>query len=240
MNSFLESFLELIYPEKNICCICNLYDESIGDKYICTNCYNKIKKIIPPYCIKCCKPIDFNSDINICPECIRNHKFFETSKSPFLYDGLIKDSIYNFKYHNKPYLYKFLGMSLVQYMQSIDYIDFDFIIPVPLHPVKMKKRGYNQSELIAKYISNKLNIPYINGLKRIKNTDKQSSQTKQNRNKNLKNAFMITHTKGIDKIKKSSVLIVDDIYTTGSTANECAKTLLNFSVDKVFIITIAR
>lgn len=240
MNNFLESFLELIYPEKNICCICNLYDEDIGDKYICSNCYEQIRKIIPPYCIKCCKPVNFNLDVPLCPECVNDNKLFETSKSPFLYEGLIKNLIYDFKYHNKTYLYKFLGMSLVNYMNSISYTNFDYIVPVPLHPNKMKRRGYNQSELLSKYISNKLNIPHINALRRIKNTDKQSAQTKHNRNINLKNAFIINPTKNIDKIKKSSVLVVDDIYTTGSTANECAKVLLNFSVDKVSIITIAR
>ena len=240
MQKFIESFLELIYPEKNICCICDTYDESIGEKYICTRCEQSIKKIVPPCCVKCSKPIDYSSSVNLCPDCLAYEKFFESSKSLYSYNGLIKKCIYNFKYYNKPYYFRFFGNSLVQYMNDINYKDFDFILSVPLHSSKMKIRGYNQSELIAKYISGKLNIPYMDVLKRIKNTNKQSSQTKEDRRKNLKNAFAIKQSKKFTAIINSSVLLVDDIYTTGSTANECAKALIDYGVSKVYVITIAR
>lgn len=240
MNSYTESFLELIYPEKNICCICDTYDETIGENYICTRCEQSIKKIVPPCCIKCGKPINYSSSVNLCPDCIIYEKCFETSKSPFAYEGLIKNSIYNFKYYNKPYYYRFFGNALLKYMNAINYKDFDFILSVPLHRKKMRNRGYNQSELIGRYISNKLSIPYIDALKRIKNTNKQSTQSKQERNKNLKNAFVIKNINKVNAIKNSSVLLVDDVYTTGSTANECSKALLNYEVNKVYVITIAR
>lgn len=240
MNSYAESFLELIYPEKNICCICDAYDENIGENYICTKCEQYIKKIALPYCEKCCKPISYNSSVNLCPDCVAFEKCFVTSRSPFAYEGLIKKSIYNFKYYNKPYYYRFFGNSLLQYMNSINYKNFDFISSVPLHRLKMRSRGYNQSELIGKYISNKLNIPYIDALTRIKSTHKQSTQSKEDRNKNLKNAFKVKKNIRINIIKNSSVLLVDDVYTTGSTANECSRVLLNYGVSKVYVITIAR
>ena len=147
------------------------------------------------------------------------------------------DCIYDFKYYNKPYFYRFFGNSLVAYMDDIDYKGFDFILSVPLHRSKMIKRGFNQSELLAKYVAGKLNIPYVNALKRIKKTTKQSSQSKLDRQKNLLNAFRV---KNGANIKNSSVLLVDDVYTTGSTADECSKALLYFGVKKVFVITIAR
>lgn len=240
MKSYTESFLELIYPEKNICCICDTYDDVIGENYICTKCEQSIKKIAPPCCVKCCKPINYSSYVDFCPDCITFEKCFETSKSPYVYEGLIKKCIYNFKYHNKPYYYKFFGNSLVQYMNKINYNDFDFILSVPLHRLKMKSRGYNQSELLATYISNKTNKPYINALLRTKNTNKQSSKTKEDRKKNLNNAFEVKASKKIKIIKNSSVLLVDDIYTTGSTVNECSKALLTYGVAKVYVITIAR
>ncbi|MBP1926231.1 ComF family protein [Sedimentibacter acidaminivorans] len=240
MNSYIESLLELIYPEKNICYICDYYDESIGENYICNKCRQSIKKVVPPLCNKCGKPINYGLSINLCPDCFNFEKYFETSRSPFLYEGIIKNGIYNFKYYNKPYYYKLFGSLLLQYMNKINYLNFNYIVSVPLHRSKLKSRGYNQSELLAIYISNKLNIPYINALKRIKKTNKQSSQSKLNRMRNLENSFTINKKNKINFIKKSSVLLVDDVYTTGSTANECSKALLNYGVNKVYVITIAR
>lgn len=240
MNSYIESLLELIYPEKNICYLCDYYDESIGESYICSKCKQSIKKIEPPYCNKCGKPINYSLSINLCPDCYNFEKSFETSRSPFIYEGIIKNSIYNFKYYNKPYYYKLFGNLILQYMNKINYLNFNYIVSVPIHSSKLKKRGYNQSELLAKYIASKLDIPYINALKRIKKTSKQSSQSKLNRMKNLEDSFAINKKNNVNFIKKSSVLLVDDVYTTGSTANECSKELLNYGVNKVYVITIAR
>lgn len=240
MKEYAESFLELLYPEKNTCFICNLYDESINDRYICSDCERKLKKIEPPVCIKCSKPIDFDSSNLLCPDCSAYDRSFEMSKSPFLYEGVIKDSIYNYKYYNKTYFYKFFGTCLLNYMNNNDYTHFDYITSVPLHKSKMRTRGFNQSELIAKYLSDKLFIPYAGALKRAKKTAKQSQKSKEDRRKNIKGAFIIKSPHKYEHIKNSSVLLVDDVYTTGSTADECSKTLLNFGVSKVYVITIAR
>lgn len=240
MNTFIESFLELIYPEKNICCICGTYDDEIGENYICWFCEQKFKKPVPPTCAKCSRPINYNSENNLCSDCSSDEKYFEISKSIYMYEGLIKECIYKFKYYNKPYFYRFFGNSMIKYMKDNNYNDFNFILAVPLHSSKLRSRGYNQSELLAKYISEKLNIPYINGLKRIKKTLKQSSKSKEERKKNLTNAFIIRRSNNIELIKNNNVLLVDDVYTTGSTVNECTKVLLDYGVNKVFVLTIAR
>lgn len=240
MKEYVESFLELLYPEKNTCFICNVYDESINDRYICADCEKKLRKIEPPVCIKCSKPINYDSCNLLCPDCSALDRSFEMSKSPFLYEGKIKDSIYSFKYYNKTYFYKFFGNFLLTFMNNNDYTNFDYIVSVPLHKSKMRTRGYNQSELIAKYLSDKLFIPYADALKRTKRTIKQSQQSKEDRRKNIKGAFIIKSPNKNEQIKNSNVLLVDDVYTTGSTADECSKTLLNFGVSKVYVITIAR
>jgi len=238
MKSYADSFLELIYPEKNTCFICETYDETIGDKYICSDCEKHIKKIEPPVCSKCSKPIFHNSSIDLCQECCDVTRHFEMSKSPYAYEGLIKKAIYSYKYYNKTYFYKFFGNCLVSFMKDINYTDFDFIVPVPLHSSKMRKRGYNQSELLARHISASLSIPYVDALKRTKKTLKQSEQSKEERRKNLKDAFAVKSSP--EKIINSSVLLVDDIYTTGSTVDECSKALVNYGAAKVYVITIAR
>ena len=238
MKSYADSFLELLYPEKNTCLICEDYDESIGDKYICPHCENLLKKIEIPMCSKCSKPINYNSLTTLCQECSIEEKHFIMSKSPYAYDNLIKKSIYSYKYYNKPYFYKMFGNLLINFMLSTNYTDFACIVSVPLHSSKMRKRGYNQSELLAKYISTKLSIPYVDALKRTKKTQKQSEQSKVERMKNLKNAFTIKAS--AHKIINSSVLLVDDIYTTGATVDECSKVLMNYGASKVYVITIAR
>lgn len=238
MISYADSFLELIYPEKNTCFICESYDESIADKYICSYCEKKIKKIIPPVCSKCSKPIDYNSSTGLCQECCDVERHFEMSKSPYAYDGLVKKAIYSYKYYNKPYFYKLFGNSLIDYMKNYSYTNFDYIVSVPLHPSKMRKRGYNQSELLAKYISANLSIPYIDALKRTKKTLKQSEQNKEERRKNLKDAFAVKRNS--QEVINSTILLVDDIYTTGSTVAECSKALKNYGASKVYVITIAR
>lgn len=238
MKSYADSFLELIYPEKNTCFICEEYDESIGDKYICSDCEKKIKKIIPPVCSKCSKPIDYSSSTGLCRECCDAKRHFEMSKSLYAYEGIIKNAIYSYKYYNKPYYYKFFGNSLINYIKDNNYTEFDYIVSVPLHPSKMRKRGYNQSELLGRHISANLSIPYVDALKRTKKTLKQSEQSKEERRRNLKDAFTVKKYPEI--IINRSVLLIDDIYTTGATVEECSKTLVNFGVSKVYVITIAR
>lgn len=240
MRKTLESFIELIYPEINICFICDSFNDNIGKKYICNDCENKLIKLLKPCCVKCSKEIRSPFEVNLCKDCFINEKFFETSKSVFRYKGIIKSSIYSFKYHNKPYFYKMFGNFLTTYMKKENYTNFDYIMSVPIHYSKLLIRGYNQTELLAKYISKTFNIKYIDGLKRIKKTTKQSDQSRNERKRNLQNAFSIKHSPNIDDITNSSILLIDDVYTTGVTLNECSRILLDFGVRNVYGLTIAR
>lgn len=238
MKEYLDSLLELIYPEKNTCFICGKFDEVIGEKYICYDCERNSKRIISPFCAKCSKPITYDKSTNLCKECCGEEKYFEMSKSLYAYEGNIKHAIYNFKYYNKPYFYKLFGNLMVSYINKEDYLSYNYILSVPLHPSKLCQRGYNQSELLARHISNCLSIPYLDALKRTKKTEKQSENSKEERRKNLKDVFFVKAS--FDMIINKSVLLVDDIYTTGSTVNECSKALINYGVNKVYVITIAR
>lgn len=240
MKAYVESFLELLYPEKNTCFICDAYDEKIKESYICSDCTKDFDHLIPPLCSKCSKPLDYSSSTMLCPDCVMDEKCFEKNISLFSYDGLVKKSIYNYKYHNKPYLYKMFGNMLFEYMVKNNYLDFDFITSVPLHASKMRDRGFNQSELLCVFLSKKLNIPYIDMLKRVKKTSKQSEKSKEQRKISLNDAFTIKKSRNINTIRSKNILLVDDVYTTGSTVNECSKILLKYGVNKVYSITIAR
>lgn len=240
MIKFIESFLELLYPEKNICQICNVFDNSINDTYICDSCYKMLEKIQGNTCKICNKSLSHIPDLIICEECLREVKNFEMSKSPFHYKGTVKKLIHDYKYCNKTYYYKLFGYLLVQYMKENDYTNFDYIMSVPLHKIKLRKRGYNQSKLLAKYIEKYFNISYIDVLKRVNNTEKQSNLSKYARQKNLQNAFTIKNNKVIKLIEGKSILIIDDIFTTGTTVNECSKILKLHGADKVYALTLAR
>ena len=240
IGTFVDSFLELLYPEKNICQICGTYDTSIGDCYICNNCLSKLEKINEPFCKICNKSLAHNPNLEICEECIKSPRSFEISKSPYRYKGSVKKLIHDYKYCNKPFYYKLFGNLLVQYMKENSYIYFDYIISVPLHKIKLRKRGFNQSKLIAKYIQKNLSIPYIDALKRVNNTEKQSNLSKYNRQNNLKNAFIIKNKKVASFIKDKNILIIDDIFTTGATINECSKVLKSSGANKIYALTISR
>ncbi len=240
MLRYIKSFLELLYPEKNICQICNSYEESINDTYICKSCLSKLEKIEMPVCKICNKSLSHNPDLIICDECVREPRSFEMSKSLFYYKRIAKKLIHDYKYCGKTYYYKLFAYLLVQYMKEINYKDFDYIISVPLHKIKLRKRGYNQSKLLAGKIGKYFNIPYIDALKRINNTKKQSNLSRYSRQKNLQNAFALTSNKMSELIAGADILIIDDIFTTGATVNECSKILKLHGANKVFVLTLAR
>jgi len=224
--------VDLIFPEKNSCLICGYWDESIGGTYICRECLYNFKKIKGHKCKICSKPLITSSDI--CIECIETPKSFKKVYSPYKYEGLIREVIKDYKYNNMPFYYKMLGELLYKYIKGID-IDFDIISYVPLHKNKMKKRGYNQSELMAKYLEKKLNIPCEKLIERLVDTKAQNQLKRDDRAENLKNTFL-----AVKKLENKNILIVDDVYTTGTTLNECSKSLLKVGVKNIYGLTLAR
>lgn len=121
---------------------------------------------------------------------------------------------------------------------NLPLLDFDCVIPVPLHANRLKERGFNQSEIISRPIAEKAAVPlYANALIRIKETKPQFSLRKRDRILNVKNAFIAGCP---DTIKGKQVLLVDDIYTTGSTVNECKKCLLNSGAQSVNCAVLSR
>ena len=142
----------------------------------------------------------------------------------FVYDGIIRKKIIKYKFLNAPYLYYFFASVILDDLKLIEYIKkFDIIIPVPIHKKRKKKRGYNQSELIAKVISQKLDIQLqLNVLYKIRNNLPQSTLNQAERKYNAKNVYIL---KNKELIENKNILIFDDIYTTGNTVNECSKIL---------------
>ena len=209
-------FLNLCYP--NVCGVC----EKINNNYICNKCNMKIKQY---------KKSNIDN--------IDSNKRFNTHAYIFIYDGIIRKKIIKYKFLNAPYLYYFFSSVILDDLKLIEYIkQFDIIIPVPLHKKRRKKRGYNQSELIAKELSKKLNIQlHMNVLYKYINNLPQSSLNQEERKHNIKDAYIL---KNKELIKNKNILIFDDIYTTGNTVNECSKLLKNAQVNNIGVLTIAK
>ena len=216
MFNFIEKILDLIFPP--VCGICN---KKINT-YLCEKCEKEINKIT---CVG---------------ENRYDNKYFSTHMYLFKYEGIIRNKIISYKFNDKPYLYKTFCEIFVKNKKVCEFLkNYDIIISVPMYKKKKNQRGYNQSELIAKETAKKVeNIEYRNDiLIKIRNTAKQSSLNKEQRKENLKNAYVVNNN---EYILNKNILIFDDIYTTGSTANECAKTLIEAGAKDVGILTIAR
>jgi len=227
--------IEIIYP--STCPICSqVLDKKFNKKnYICEQCSKKLSYIESPRCLKCGKPVD-NAETEFCYDCSRVKHIYSQGVGVWAYTNEIKNSIYQFKYHNKREYGEFYGYEVKnRYESIIKSWNADVLIPVPLHKSKLRKRGYNQAEIIAKSIGTFLDIPVDSQLlNRKKKTLAQKELNDKERLKNLENAFII----GGKVVKYKNVIIVDDIYTTGTTIDACSKILIDAGVAKVYYISL--
>lgn len=219
--NFLKNMLFFIFPRK--CEMC----ETISESYICDKCKSKLEKTE----LYLNRIDDYSKD---------NTKYFDEHAYIFEYNSIIREKIIEYKFKNKPYLGKMFSEFFVKNEKMCGFFEkYDIIIPVPMTNKKIKERGYNQTEIIAKIISQ--NITNItmqkNVLIKYKNNKVQSQLNKEQRQQNVQNVYELINE---EIIKNKNILILDDIYTTGATCNECVKTLRNAQPKKIGIITIAK
>lgn len=166
-------------------------------------------------------------------------RFFENHIYVFKYDAIIRNLILHYKFNEKPYLYKSFTEFLKNYQKECLLFDFyDIIVPVPISKKRLKRRGYNQSYLIAKEIAKILNCRLEkNSLLKEKDNIAQSTLNQKDREENVKCVYKVINKENIENKK---ILLIDDIFTTGSTVNECSKVLKSAGAKKVDIFTIAK
>jgi ComF family protein len=230
MHVFIDSFLSLIFPPR--CEVCQQLQKPV----ICNDCLSRFKPITAPYCNICAKPLDpLATGGNVCADCKENLPAFHNCRCAGYYKDELRHAIHLMKYEGvraiAPKLAAFAA-------DNIDYtgITIDTIIPVPLHPDRLRMRGFNQSALIADELGELLNI-YVDheAMTRVVNTTPQMQLPAKERKNNIKGAFKV------DKIiAGEDICILDDVFTTGSTLNECAATAIKAGVKTVSVITVAR
>lgn len=152
--------------------------------------------------------------------------------APFEYEGLYRNIFIDFKFHGKHAAGHLIGMMLEEYFKDMVICgDFDFIVSVPLSKRRLMERGYNQADIMAEYVSRALKIPINNVLERIKHTEAQSQLRGRSRYENVKGVF-----KTDCDLTGMNILLFDDVFTTGSTVNECAKMLKMAGAENVVAI----
>lgn len=212
---FINHVINLIYP--NVCGIC----DKICKEDLCKKCEIKLNNIAK-------NKIDYYKN-----------KSFEKHLYIFKYEGIIKERLIKFKFNDKPHIYKSFINFLIKNEKICRFFKYyDIIIPVPIHYKRKITRGYNQSALISKEMAKWLNIEYNEKvlLKKVNNKP-QSIKNKDDRKDNVIGVYYI---KRKELICNKKVILVDDIYTTGSTVNECAKILKQAGVEQIMVLTIAK
>lgn len=230
MKNVKNIILSLLYPRT--CCFCKAVDKT----GICETCREKVVYVQEPRCKKCGKPIR-QEEKEYCYDCSHRDFAFEQGKSVWLHKEPVSTSIYQFKYHNKRIYAAFYAEEMHRlYGSWMKKNGMEVIIPVPLHRKRRRRRGYNQAEILAKYLSEKSGIPMnAKAVVRTKKTVPQKKLNEKQRKKNLQDAFAVTDYWEGEK----RVLLIDDIYTTGSTIDALAKELKKKGAENVWFLTIS-
>jgi len=170
---------------------------------------------------------------------LRKRPFYEATGTPYLYEGTIMTAIHQFKYGEKSFLGAPLGALLARFAEGwVPYSTNHLTMPVPLHPKRLRERGFNQSLLLARHVARRLDteLDFLS-LRRVRYTPSQMGLRKEERRKNVRGAF------GLQKpevVEGKTVLLVDDVATTGNTLSECARVLKKAGCDKVLCLVVAR
>lgn len=233
----LKAMLNLVYPA--LCKVCSGKTDESG-RNICCGCAKKIKERLPPFCLKCGRQLKGCPELmDMCPDCKKNAPYFDRAWSACYYDELLKNLIHDFKYSRITSLSSDFSNIIINFMIKYGIgKDSHIILSIPMHPGRLFKREINHSDIMARDLGKKLGISYSGKtLRKIKDTPPQSKLKRDGRIKNLRSSFSVNND---SLIYNKNVLLVDDLFTTGSTVNECARILKGSGARSVEVITLAR
>ena len=237
MSKILNQIYEIFFPSQCLPC-----SKIIGkDALFCSACWQKLQFITDPKCKICSHPFEYMSSHSqlICSKCLIKKPAFDQVMTLFRYNSIIKKIIGDFKYRDATYLSKKLAKILFNKFKK-DIETVDFIVAIPLHHKRLRQRKFNQATLLAKEISKCSGKElFYDLLLPIKNTKTQVELRKKQRELNLKNAFVI-NAKYLEMVRGKNILLIDDVMTTGTTLDNCAKVLKKAGAKSVICATIAK
>ena len=237
-KKIVSGFADILFPPE--CPACGTVLITSEGHSFCSGCRSSMNFITSPLCTTCGLPFTEAGGANhLCEDCILSSPPFFMARALGKYEETLLDAIHLFKYHGKISVGEALGrmMARASY-DSLVVGDYSLIMPVPLHPKRLRERGFNQSLVLARQISKMFSIPldFIT-LKRKIRTEAQVNLSRERRAANVRGAFEVTNGNGIEGKK---ILLIDDVYTTGSTAKECSKILTQNGAEEVAVLTLAR
>ena len=241
MNNFSKSFklaANLVYPQR--CYLCGNDIESYSTEYLCPEHKRMVHLIQDSYCKICGKKIYAKSDGEMkCYNCRTTKRLFDSGYSVTVYEESIKTLIHAYKYKRKKFLRHTLGRMMYEGIaRNVSYMDIKYIVPVPLHWRRYYKRGFNQACELVKLTSRQLNIPILKrNLRRIRYTTPQVDLEPDERQENIKGAFQVLYP---EQFQGNDIMLVDDVMTTGSTANECARVLKRAGCGQITIVVLSQ
>jgi len=229
---------DLVFPPRCIACG-NLADDC-EDNPFCRSCLSRIHFIRSSICLSCGLPFGAGECKNhLCGECLSSEPCFTVARAVGTYETVLLDAIHRFKYKGSMHVGEALGRFMAQYdYPSLRISDYAMLIPVPLHLKRLRERGFNQSVILAREMARRHSVPMnFSILKRRVWTEPQVTLGKEARKANVRGVFEVTDR---GSIKGEKVLLVDDVFTTGSTVKECARLLMESGAAEVGVLTLAR
>jgi len=228
--------LNLFFPPQ--CLICNEAVTAHGT--LCLPCWQQVRFIADPYCACCGNPFDFAIGKDaMCGNCLRERPPYASARAVFRYDEHSRALVTKLKYADQAQLAAIYGTWLANFGKEAVAL-CDVIVPVPLHYWRFVGRRYNQSALLAYALKKHAGLPVLpDGLKRTRHTQPQPGLTRKQRQDNVRGAFAVP-ARHAAAIKGKTVLLMDDVMTTGATLDQCAKTLLDAGAMHVHVLTLAR
>lgn len=231
----IDILLDIIFP-RNACCLCRRPGFFWSRSPWCDDCQDKMNELGAGLniCQRCGKFL--TNDQLLCRDCREGDPPFFIARAVGPYEGCQRQLIKQYKFMEK----KFLAWSMAKMMSQVvrdnrDYWPLDIVVPVPMSREGLLRRGFNQSELLASRIAKDLRVRFESQvLARIKDSSPQRELSREMREKNLLHAFVVNNPV---RVKGKNVLLVDDVYTTGSTARECTRTLLDAGARRVGVIS---
>ena len=222
-RNWLEAGLGFLYPP--VCQFCKTNRATAQEGYVCSDCWTQVRFIRAPFCDRCGLP--FNGAITttfVCTNCQYLKLYFSFARSAVVAKTLVLEAIHRYKYSHALWFENFLADLLIREAASaLRGQGWDFIVPVPLHPLKRREREFNQAELLANRLGTATNIPVNTQLiQRTSATLTQTRLTREQRATNMKDAFIVRKNA---RLAGQKIVILDDVFTTGATTNACAKAL---------------
>jgi len=234
----LKALLDILFPPH--CHCCKAFIPDAGAIHLCNACQDACALIRSPLCSICGIPfLTAGGEDHICGGCITEPPRFTAARGAALFEGPIRELIHRFKYNGRVQLCRPLALLAARQLKSFtEEYSPDLLIPVPLHVKRLRQRSFNQAVLLGEILAREWRLPFSRrNLRRIRWTEPQINLSAAERVANVRGAFSVNAP---DLIKDRRIILVDDVFTTGSTAAECARVLLKADAAAVIVITIAR